>query len=513
MAEDTQQKTAIIEGEPQPKSIAVDLFEDMGRKVEGMSLNGRETGDSEADAPDEQKGVEEIESLCMNCHEDGITKLLLTKIPFFREIVIMSFECSHCHFKNSEIQFAGQIQQLGATYTLTADQKQDLGRQIVKSDTCVIQIPEIQLEIPAGRGQLTNVEGILSMVSQDLAALQPERKLADAVAYEGIERVIESLQDMANGNRLPFAISVDDPAGNSWIEPSPQDKSGKYKKSEYKRSPEQNSKLGLADATDASDAGPEPEIRPEYHAAGMVPDLPASSGALDQDVDDDDIVEGKVYDFPTQCPGCSHACVTHMKMVNIPHFSEVVIMSTVCDACGYRTNEVKSGGGVPEKGRRITLKVRGVEDLKRDILKAENCALACPELGLNVEPGTLGGRFTTVEGLLTQVKDDLRSQIFDTQSEDHESGDSMAATEKVKWDKFFGDMSKALDGKLEFTCILEDPLAASYVQSYSAPDPEEQITVEDYARTEDEEEHLGLKDIKTEDYEEDEEGGEKEIAG
>ncbi|KAL9079551.1 MAG: hypothetical protein Q9157_001548 [Trypethelium eluteriae] len=510
MAEDTLQKAATIEGGSQPKSVAADLFEDMGRKVEGMSLNGKTTEDSEANDSDEQKGVEEIESLCMNCHEDGITKLLLTKIPFFREIVITSFECSHCHFKNSEIQFAGQIQQLGATYTLAVDQKQDLGRQIVKSDTCVVQVPDIQLEIPAGRGQLTNVEGILSMVSQDLAALQPERKLADAAAYEAIEKVIESLKDMASGNRLPFAISVDDPAGNSWIEPSAEDKSGKYKKTEYKRSAEQNSKLGLADASDAADASPKTEIRPEYHAAGMVPDLPTGHGALDQDVEDDDIVEGKVYDFPTQCPGCSHACVTHMKMVNIPHFSEVVIMSTVCDACGYRTNEVKSGGGVPEKGRRITLKVRGAEDLKRDILKAENCALACPELGLNVEPGTLGGRFTTVEGLLSQVRDDLRSQIFDAEGEGYEGGDSMAATEKVKWDKFFGNMSKALDGKLEFTCILEDPLAASYVQSYTAPDPDEQITVEDYARTEEEEEHLGLKDIKTEDYEEEDD---KEIAG
>ena len=28
----------------------------------------------------------------------------------------------------------------------------------------------------------------------------------------------------------------------------------------------------------------------------------------------------------------------------IPHFKEVVIMATNCDACGHRSNEVKSGG-------------------------------------------------------------------------------------------------------------------------------------------------------------------------
>ena len=44
-------------------------------------------------------------------------------------------------------------------------------------------------------------------------------------------------------------------------------------------------------------------------------------------------------------------------------------MSTNCDLCGYRDNEVKSGTAISEKGRRITLKVEDREDLSRDILK------------------------------------------------------------------------------------------------------------------------------------------------
>jgi len=46
-------------------------------------------------------------------------------------------------------------------------------------------------------------------------------------------------------------------------------------------------------------------------------------------------------------------------------------------------------------------------------------------------------------------------------------------------------------------------LASSYVQSLTAPDPDPQIEVVDYDRTDEEEESLGLKDIKTEGYEED----------
>lgn len=44
-------------------------------------------------------------------------------------------------------------------------------------------------------------------------------------------------------------------------------------------------------------------------------------------------------------------------------------MSTNCDKCGYRDNEVKSGSAISDEGRKITLKVEDKEDLSRDVLK------------------------------------------------------------------------------------------------------------------------------------------------
>jgi zinc finger protein len=44
-------------------------------------------------------------------------------------------------------------------------------------------------------------------------------------------------------------------------------------------------------------------------------------------------------------------------------------MSTNCDNCGYRDNEIKSGAAISEQGKRITLKVEDREDLSRDVLK------------------------------------------------------------------------------------------------------------------------------------------------
>lgn len=257
---------------------------------------------------------------------------MLTRIPFFREIVIMSFECPHCFFKNTEVQPAGEIQQRGIKYTLRVDTSDDLGRQIVKSDTCVFRIEDIDLEIPAGRGQLSNVEGIISMVAQDLSQKQDERKEVMPEMYEKIQGVIDLLKQMASGEKLPFKLTIDDPAGNSSIEPPNVLAAGKYSRNEYPRTAAQNEALGLGDT---SGEAPSTEIRPEYHASQMYPEMP--SGSMVNNVDEEDIVENQVYSFPATCPGCTKDCTTNMKMVNIPHFKQVVLMSTACDHCGCKS--------------------------------------------------------------------------------------------------------------------------------------------------------------------------------
>lgn len=390
----------------------------------------------------------------------------------------MSFECPHCGFKNSEVQTASSVQPKGSYYELRLTDMGDFGRQVIKSDTGVVKFIEMDVEVPPGRGQLTNVEGLLTTIVDDLELGQEARKEQDPEVYEKVQAIIDKGRDMLSGKAFPFRVCVDDPAGNSFIAPNLKDSVGKWDKRDFVRTPEQNAALGLA-ATDGAADGTDHQ------------------GAL---AENGEIVADEVYSFPASCPGCMHNCTTHMKMVDIPHFKQVVLMSTVCDACGYRSNDVKTGGEIPELGERITLKVNGDVDLARDILKSETCALECPELNLSVNPGTLGGRFTTVEGLFTQVRDDLKSQIY-------QGGDSQTVEEASTWGSFFDGLDSAIRGEKEFTVVLTDPLASSYVQSLVDPpavDPS--ITRTPYTRTDEEEEDLGLKDIKVEGYEAKEEG-------
>lgn len=411
----------------------------------------------------------------------------MIKIPFFREILLESFSCENCGHRNSSTRSTGEIQEQGSKYTFRVEKEKDLERQVIRSDTGVFRVEDLDIEMPSGRGEISNVEGMVSKIYHELEMDQPLRKIETPKLHDSLQLLIDKLKLMRGGEAFPFIVSLDDTAGNSMIQPSPGDAGGKYIRRDYPRTQQQNLQLGIA-----SSEKDEPEN-------------------LSTQFEDLDIVDDQPYTIPAECPSCSKECEVNITKTNIPHFKEVILMATVCHFCGYRTNDVKTGGEIPEKGARITITIERVEDLSRDILKSESCTLKCPELGLEVHPGTLGGRFTTIEGLLAQVRDQLYGQIFDAGFDEDavmessvKGGDSMPSGVKQKWLEFFQQLENARKAEMKYTMILEDPLASSYVQSLTDGLLDPQVLREEYERTEDEIEELGLNDMKTEGYEQDE---------
>jgi len=57
-------------------------------------------------------------------------------------------------------------------------------------------------------------------------------------------------------------------------------------------------------------------------------------------------------------------------------------------------------------------------------------------------------------------------------------------------------MKEAIEGKTAFTLIMDDPLAASYIQNLYAPDPDPNMKIEDYERTKEQDEDLGIADMR-----------------
>ena len=192
--------------------------------------------------------VDQIESLCMSCHENGMTTLFIHKVPYFRELIIASFRCSHCGENNNEVTFGGEIQLQGCIYELNVTKSSDLDRQLIKSDSATIKIPIIDFEIPpmTQKGEISTIEGFLRVAIKNLSMYQNERMQQTPEIGIKVAEIILQLSKMASGDILPFTIQLDDPSGNSFIQnPLAPTKDPQLKVGHYRRSPEQDSALGL----------------------------------------------------------------------------------------------------------------------------------------------------------------------------------------------------------------------------------------------------------------------------
>ncbi|NXI99212.1 ZPR1 protein, partial [Psophia crepitans] len=361
----------------------------------------------------------------------GVTRLLLTRIPFFKEIIVSSFACDSCAWSNTEIQSAGRIQEQGVRYALAVTSRQDLNREVVKTDCATAQIPELDFEIPAftQKGVLTTVEGIIDRAVAGLEQDQPLRRATDQEVASKIDEFIGKLKQLKE-LRSSFTFIIDDPSGNSFVEnPRAPQRDAALTVTRYRRTAQQAAMLGLEEGEELDEK-----------AADPAEDL-----------------RNEVLQFNTNCPECNAPASTNMKLVQIPHFKEVIIMATNCDSCGHRTNEVKSGGAIEPQGTRITLRITDPSDMTRDILKSETCSVEIPELEFELGMGALGGKFTTLEGLLKDIAELVERNPFSL-------GDSSAPSRAEKLQEFLGKLREITEGKAQAHFVMDDPAGNSYLQ-------------------------------------------------
>ncbi len=409
--------------------------------------------------------VTEIESLCMNCEQNGLTKMFLTHIPYFKEVIVMAFSCPHCNFCNNEIQSASEIQIDGVQITCKVNTKADLGRQVVKAASSVVIVKELELEVPPSQNQnnavLTTIEGLLDRIIDDLSDQQEHRKSNNPKLYDQLCIVIDKLKMYMEGNE-PFTLILKDISGNSFIEnPLAPQNDPQLVITHFSRSGEENEFLGLSRETQEK-----------------------TNDEIIQDLKDE------IHEFASNCGQCKAPCPTRMKMINIPHFKEVVIMSTACDYCGYKSNEVKSGGAISDKGKIITLKITCEDDLSRDILKSETSGLSIPEIDLELTSGTLGGKFTTIEGILTEIRSELGDKT------PFQQGDGAVGDRKAMFATFLNKLQALTTFTTEWTIILDDPMSNSYIQNLYAPDSDPNLTSKEYKRTKEQDDFYGVSDMK-----------------
>ncbi|WVO16190.1 hypothetical protein L204_103861 [Cryptococcus depauperatus] len=516
------------------KNDKTNLFPSLGDIVDRTGKN--ESGEQGQESEDRE--MQEIESLCMRCHENGTTRLLLTSIPYFKEVVVSSFRCDHCGHRDTEIQSAGEIQPKGINYTVHLLSRADLDRQIVKSNWATVSIPDIQLTIPAGRGQINTVEGIIRDTVRDLNISQPVRRVMDPETGKKIDKLLEKLRaaiDMDEEDDdggvgmdderpahheslaphqekpfVPFSMIIDDPSGNSYFQFKGSQSDPQWNMRAYNRTFEQNIALGLVARPDDMPEQVEglPAVTKD-HKFKSVDEFEEKRNKILPAREDGTVAPDEIYTFPAKCSSCGHDLETRMQQINIPYFQDIIIMASNCSACGYRDNEVKSGGSIAPKGKKITLKVEDEEDLSRDMLKSDTAGLSIPEIDLVLQPGTLGGRFTTLEGILTEIYTELSTKIFragDAFTSGIGQTDANLNQDEHKFEDFLKGLKECMSAQRKFTIILDDPVSNSYLQNLYAPDPDPNMVIEEYERSFEQNEELGLNDIVLEGYDKEAEG-------
>ena len=70
----------------------------------------------------------------------------------------------------------------------------------------MVKFIELDIEVPAGRGQLTNVEGLLSMILEDLEMQQPDRRAQIPEVWAKIEEIIKKGTTNDSWKELSFPL-------------------------------------------------------------------------------------------------------------------------------------------------------------------------------------------------------------------------------------------------------------------------------------------------------------------
>lgn len=275
----------------------------------------------------------------------------------------MSFTCEHCGYENNEIKPGGEVEPKGIQLKLTVNTEKDLNRRVVKSDYTSVRLDELDFEIQAQsqKGEITTIEGI---IDRSVAGLQQDQSLRRIQYPEDAAKIDDFIVKLNKLKTLeaPFTVIFRDISGNCRIEnPQIPHSDSQCITTHFNRTVEEDHALGIFTQSELNDTEGADNTGTSKSNHLLKP-IPEDSWPLEE-------LQNEVLQFQTTCSHCHSPCETNMKVTSIPHFKEVVIMATICDNCGVKTNEVKSGGGIEEKGIKITVQIETRDDMSRDVLK------------------------------------------------------------------------------------------------------------------------------------------------
>ncbi|TGC10550.1 ZPR1 zinc finger domain-containing protein [Methanolobus halotolerans] len=171
--------------------------------------------------------------------------------------------------------------------------------------------------------------------------------------------------------------------------------------------------------------------------------------------------ESSCHDFvtATSCPLCQKELIINWQGDDIPYFGEIMYVAARCE-CGFRfTDTIILTQSDPV---RYELKIGKLGDLGSRVVRSTSGTIRIPELGIDVEPGSMSDSYVTnIEGVLDRI---LNVVVTATRWAEDE-GDDEKYSRGLEIQQILRD---AMDGTKELTVVIEDPLGNSAIISEKA---------------------------------------------
>lgn len=154
------------------------------------------------------------------------------------------------------------------------------------------------------------------------------------------------------------------------------------------------------------------------------------------------------------CPVCNKKSLKCLDFEDeIPYFGRVMNMLVSCENCGYKhTDFIFLEEHEP---LRLEIQVSGAEDLKIRVARSAHATITVPELGLTVQPITMGDAYiSNVEGVFSRIIKIIMQLYRDSTGE-----------EKDKLLELLKKIGLMRVGKITLTLVIEDPTGNSKIVS------------------------------------------------
>ena len=137
-----------------------------------------------------------------------------SEVPFFGKLFVFSMSCSNCKYRKSDVEAAEKKKP--CKYSMDVKGKEDLNVRVVKSSEATVKISHVgSIEPgPASEGYVTNIEGIIQRMKQQIETLRDSEE--DNDQKKKCKKLIKKLQKVLWGQEK-LKITIEDPTGNSAI--------------------------------------------------------------------------------------------------------------------------------------------------------------------------------------------------------------------------------------------------------------------------------------------------------